>query len=291
MIFKAMDKSEIISELAAGSRTLVMGIINATPDSFSDGGKNFHIHAAMQSVRRMVEAGVDIVDVGGESTRPGSARVDAGLEIARTIPLIKEIAREFPWLAVSIDTYKAEVAEAAVEAGAAMLNDISALRLDAGLAAVAAGAGIPICIMHMLGTPETMQSNPEYENNVCDEINAFFKERIAAAVGSGIRMENIIIDPGIGFGKTVEHNLEIIDRLKEFQVHGRPVLVGASRKSFIGKTLDVEVGDRLEGSIAAAVISVVNGAGIVRVHDVEETVRAVRMADAIVRKPSEGVLK
>lgn len=270
--------------MSFGAKTYVMGIINCTPDSFFDGGRNLALDDAVESARAMIEAGADILDVGGESTRPGAAPVSVDEEIRRTAPVIKALCGEFPGVRVSIDTYKAAVAEAALDAGASMINDISALRLDTALAEVAAAAGVPICLMHMQGTPDNMQKNPSYPDDVCYEINVFFRERIAAAVEAGIKETQISLDPGIGFGKTVEHNLEILGRLAEFKSHGRPLLVGASRKSFIGAALDAEPGERLEGSLAAAVLAAAAGADFIRAHDVVETVRAVRLADAVTRK-------
>jgi dihydropteroate synthase len=267
-----------------GVRTFVMGILNCTPDSFYDGGRHFRIGDAAAAARAMVEAGADVIDVGGESSRPGSARISAEEEISRAVPVIKEIRKLFPEIRISIDTYKSGVAAAAIEAGAGMINDISALRMDPVLARVAAESGAAVCLMHMLGTPETMQNNPAYAGGAVEEINAFFSERIGAAGEAGIGESQIVLDPGIGFGKTAEHNLDILNRLGEFRLHGRPLLIGASRKSFIGSTLGLDPGERLEGSLAAAVVSVVRGADILRVHDVAETVRAVRLADAIVRR-------
>jgi dihydropteroate synthase len=267
-----------------GARTYVMGIINCTPDSFFDGGKNYSMKDAMSAAEAMVADGVDILDVGGESSRPGARQISAEEEILRTAPLIKELRRAFPNVRISIDTFKAKVASAALEAGAGMINDISALRMDIGLARVAALSGAPICMMHMQGTPADMQKNPSYPAGVCEEINEFFAERIRDAVKAGIKETQIILDPGIGFGKTADHNLEILNRLGEFKVHGLALLVGASRKSFIGKTLGLEPEERLEGSLASAVIAVTRGADIVRVHDVRDTIRAVRLADAATRQ-------
>jgi dihydropteroate synthase len=187
-------------------------------------------------------------------------------------------------LRISIDTYRAKTAEAALSAGAGMINDISAMRIDPDIARVAAESGAPFCLMHMRGEPRNMQQNPSYPGDVCFEINSFFTERIRVAEEAGVKESQIIIDPGIGFGKTAEHNLEILNRLDEFRPHGRPILIGASRKSFIGAALDLPVEERLEGSLAAAALSVARGADIVRVHDVRATVRAVRLADAVVRK-------
>ncbi len=266
-----------------GEKTIVMGIINFTPDSFYDGGRNNSLEKAVATVEEMIDSGADIIDIGGESSRPGAQQIPADEEIGRTTPLIKELRRVFPALRISIDTYKWKVAAAAIEAGAGMLNDISALRLDHELTRVAADTGVPVCLMHMKGTPADMQADPRYAIDVCYEINAFFSERIAAATAAGINESQIILDPGIGFGKTVGHNFDILSRLGEFRCHGRPLLVGASRKSFIGKTLGLDPEERLEGSLAAAVMAAARGADIIRVHDVRETVRAIRIADAALK--------
>ena len=267
-----------------GKKTYIMGIINCTPDSFYDGGRNLALKSALASARYMIESGADIIDVGGESTRPGAEPVPAHEEINRTIPFIRELKSEFPDVRISIDTVKAAVASRAFEAGAAMLNDISGLLADPEMKKVAAESGAPVCIMHIRGTPKNMQNNPTYPGDVCYEINSFFRERIAAALEAGVSRSQIVLDPGIGFGKTVEHNLEILSRLREFRAHGLPLLVGASRKSFIGKALSLQPHDRLEGSLAAAVLAVSGGADILRVHDVLETTRAAGLADAVVRK-------
>ncbi|MFH1125733.1 MAG: dihydropteroate synthase [Candidatus Altiarchaeota archaeon] len=265
-------------ELDFGRRAFVMGILNVTPDSFSDGGRFFDKKYAMKHARSMVDDGADILDVGGESTRPGSEPVPVEEELKRVIPLIEKISKELD-VVVSIDTYTPEVAFKAVEAGACMLNDINGLRTR-GMAEFAASQNIPIVVMHMQGSPRNMQENPQY-GNVVDDINLFFDERIAFALARGVKKENIILDPGIGFGKRLEHNLEIIKRLGEFKKHGCPLLLGPSRKSFIGQILNLPAGERVEGTIAAVTASVLNGADIVRVHDVKESVRAVKIADAI----------
>ncbi|MEW5944804.1 MAG: dihydropteroate synthase [bacterium] len=271
--------------LVFGSKTYVMGIINVTPDSFYDGGKHFEIEKALNTAVEMHEAGVDIIDVGGESSRPGAAPASEEEELRRTVPVIKGIrGSRARGAIISIDTRKAVVAEKALEAGADIINDVSALRHDAGMAKVAAESGAPVCLMHMLGTPADMQNDPRYVTDVVFEIVSFLAERVEYAVSRGVRRERIIIDPGIGFGKTVEHNLEILNRLREFRVLGHPVLVGASRKSFIGKVSGLEAGERLEGSLAAAVAAAARGADVVRVHDFAETLRAVRVADAVFRK-------
>lgn len=267
-----------------GNKTYIMGIINCTPDSFYDGGNNFDLSEAIETAKGMILNGVDIIDIGGESTRPGSETVMVDEELRRTVPLIKTLKKEFPEIRISIDTMKSAVASAALNAGAGLINDVSGLLFDKDMAKVSADTNVPVCIMHMQGTPGTMQQNPKYPGDVCYEINRFFRERIEFAISSGIKESQIILDPGIGFGKTVEHNLEILSRLSEFRSHGLPLLIGASRKSFIGKTLSVDPEDRLEGSLAAAVISVYGGADILRVHDVKQTVRAIALTDAVVRK-------
>jgi len=267
-------------ELDFGGKTFVMGILNVTPDSFSDGGKFFNVETAIEHARKMVEDGADIIDVGGESTRPGSQSITVEEELNRVLPVIKEVYKMD--VIVSIDSYKPEVAFRAVEFGACMLNDVYGLR-SKGMAEFAASQNLPVVIMHMQGTPKSMQENPQY-GDVVDDVNNFFDDRIAFAVAKGIRKENIILDPGIGFGKKLEHNLELLRRLKEFRKHGCPILIGPSRKSFIGQILDLPSSERLEGSLAAVTASVLNGADIVRVHDVKEAGRAVKVADALARR-------
>jgi len=262
-----------------GKRTLIMGILNVTPDSFSDGGLHYGLEDAVTHALEMAEAGADIIDVGGESTRPGSEPVPLKEELRRVIPVIKAI-REESDIPISIDTYKAEVAEEALLAGADMINDISALRFDEEMKDLLAKFQVPVVLMHMQGTPKTMQENPTY-TDVVAEISAFFKERIATAVEAGISEDNIIIDPGIGFGKRLEHNLEIIRRLAELKSLGRPILLGTSRKSFIGQITKAPVAERLEGTIASTIIGIMNGADLVRVHDVRQVKRAVEIADAV----------
>ena len=267
--------------LDLGDRTHVMGILNVTPDSFSDGGRFFEREDALRQAERMLEEGADIVDVGGESSRPGSDPVSEEEEIRRTAPVVEYLAGRLDAV-LSIDTYKAEVARRALDSGATMVNDIGALRLDPGMAPLVAEYGVPLVLMHMKGTPKTMQQSPRYADPM-GEIGTFLKEQMEAAVRAGIPREQLILDPGIGFGKTIEHNLEILARLDVLHPLGRPLLIGPSRKSFIGTLLDLPTDDRLEGTLAAVVCGVWNGAHIVRVHDVRETVRAVRVADAIRR--------
>jgi dihydropteroate synthase len=255
--------------------TLVMGIVNVTPDSFSDGGTYLEADAAIAHGRDLLAAGADLVDVGGESTRPGAAAVGAAEEIARVTPVIEALASD--GATVSVDTSKAAVAEAALSAGAGIVNDVTALA-DPGMAAICAARGPGLVLMHMKGTPRTMQDNPVYEDVVI-EVREFLAERLRFAVDAGIDEETIWLDPGIGFGKTVEHNLELIARLGELADLGRPIVIGASRKNFIGAITGREVGDRLGGSIATNVLGLANGAEVLRVHDVAETIQAVRVAE------------
>jgi dihydropteroate synthase len=262
-----------------GKRPYIMAILNVTPDSFSDGGHYFNIDRAVKHAKMMAAEGADIIDIGGESSRPGSEPVLLEKELERVIPVIKALSKEID-IPISIDTYKAEVAKEALNAGASIINDISGLRFDPLMAKVAAEAGCPVIIMHMKGTPRDMQKRPVYKD-VVKEITAFFKERISFAVKNGIKKNKIIIDPGIGFGKTVVHNLEIIKRLKEFRKLGVPILIGPSRKSFIGRILNADVDKRLEGTAAAVAIGIANGANIVRVHDVKEMADVAKIADAI----------
>jgi dihydropteroate synthase len=251
-----------------------MGIVNVTPDSFSDGGVNLAPDAAAASARRLVEEGAAIVDVGGESTRPGSEGVSVDEELRRVVPVLERLESEVPF---SIDTAKAEVARRALELGAELVNDVTALRGDPAMAGLVAGSDAYLCLMHMLGEPRTMQDDPRYDDVVSD-VEGFLEERLAFAVAAGIAEERICVDPGIGFGKTVDHNVELLSRLDELVALGRPVLVGASRKRFLGRLLgdaDATVGT-LSASVRSAVLAVGAGATIVRVHDVRETVEALR---------------
>jgi dihydropteroate synthase len=263
-------------------RTLIMGIINVTPDSFSDGGRFFDPSSAVEEALRQAEAGADILDVGGESTRPGSDFISLEEELERVVPVIEGITAH-SGVPVSVDTTKAEVARRALEAGAAMVNDISAMRLDPAMPAIVAEAGVPVCLMHMQGLPKDMQDNPTYED-LMGEVLSFLRVRAEEGEKAGIPPERILLDPGIGFGKTGEDNLEIIRRLDELKGLGYPLLLGPSRKSFIGRILDLPVEQRLEGSAAAVAVGIANGADIVRVHDVAEMVRVARVTDAIVGK-------
>jgi dihydropteroate synthase len=247
-----------------------MGVLNVTPDSFSDGGVHLDPDAAADAARQMVDAGAAIVDVGGESTRPGSEGVSVEEELRRVVPVLERLAGEVP---ISIDTSKAEVARRALALGAELVNDVTALRGDAELVEVVAESGAYVCLMHMLGEPRTMQDDPRYDD-VVSEVRAFLEERLSFAVAAGIREERICLDPGIGFGKSVEHNVELLSRLGELVTIGRPVLVGVSRKRFLGRLLgdlDATVGP-VSASVAAAASAVASGATIVRVHDVSETV-------------------
>lgn len=271
--------------LPLGTRTLVMGILNVTPDSFSDGGQYKSDGEAVGRAVEMANAGADIIDVGGESTRPGSEPVTMEEEMNRTIPVIEAIAGEVD-VPISIDSYKSEVAERALEAGAVILNDISGLRFDPEMTRLAAESKAPIIIMHMQGVPRNMQENPEYENVVLD-IARFLRARAQAAIDGGVDPGQIIVDPGIGFGKSLEHNLEIIRCLGQFKSLGYPVLLGPSRKRFIGGVLDRNTGERLLGTAATVALAVAGGADIVRVHDVEQMVDVVKMSDAVVRMPGQ----
>jgi dihydropteroate synthase len=268
-----------------GERTLVMGILNVTPDSFSDGGRYLCAEAAIARGEAMAAEGADLIDVGGESTRPGASPISAQEELDRVLPVISGLAARVA-IPISIDTTKAEVATAAVGAGAAMVNDVSAMTFDAGMADAVARLGVPVCLMHMRGEPRTMQIAPTY-GDVVSEVRDWLAARVEAAVAAGVRPERIVVDPGFGFGKTVEHNLTLVRRLREIASLGYPVLLGVSRKSTIGAALGGAPPDeRLEGTAAAVAIGIANGAAIVRVHDVREMVRVVRVADAIVRGPA-----
>ena len=269
-------------------RTYIMGILNVTPDSFSDGGRYFDHSFAIKKAVQMADDGADIIDIGGESTRPGSDPVSAEEELRRTIPVIEVLSKEIS-IPISIDTYKSDIARKALDAGATMVNDISGLRFDPEMAATVAEYKVPVVLMHIKGTPKNMQQNPTYSALISD-ILEYLREGITIARKAGISEDVIIIDPGIGFAKTFEHNLEIINSLNKFTSLGKPVLIGPSRKAFIGKILgNVATEERLEGTAAAVAISIINGANIVRVHDVKEMARVAKVADAIKRiKISEG---
>lgn len=262
-----------------GERTLIMGIVNVTPDSFSDGGRFFRFENALDQARSMVESGVDIIDIGGESTRPFSEPVLTEAELDRVIPLIKALRSETD-LPVSIDTTKAEVAKQALDAGADIINDVSSLRFDPEMAGLAARTKVPLILMHMLGTPKTMQQNPTYAS-LFSEIIGFLEERIRYAVEQGVDRNQIIVDPGIGFGKTVTHNLRLLAHLDRLTCLERPVLVGASRKRFIGTVLERALDEREPGTSAVNVVSIMGGAHILRVHDPAFQRDSIRMADAL----------
>lgn len=272
-----------------GKKTLLMGVLNVTPDSFSDGGKFSSVESAVEYAIQMEKDGADIVDVGGESTRPGAEPISMNEEMNRVLPVIEQLVGTID-IPISVDTHKSEIAQKALDTGASMVNDISALRDDKNLAGVVAEYNVPICLMHMKGNPRNMQTNPIY-TNVIREIYDFLKERTEYALSCGIKKGNIIIDPGIGFGKRtgkgIEDNCEILKHLSKLRDLGFPILVGASRKTFIGnvcrKSKPLPVSERLEGSLAAACLAVINGADIVRVHDVKETRRCVDLVDCVVR--------
>jgi dihydropteroate synthase len=263
-----------------------MGIVNVTPDSFSDGGRFFAHPSAVEEALSQVEAGADVLDIGGESTRPGSEFISLEDELKRVIPVIREVASKVG-VPVSVDTTKAEVARQALEAGATMVNDISAMRLDPAMPALVAGAGVPVCLMHMRGMPKDMQDDPRYDD-LMGEVASFLRTRAEEAEAAGVAADKILLDPGIGFGKTLPHNLEIIRRLDELEALGHALLLGPSRKAFIGRVLDLPVEERLEGTAAAVAMGVANGADIIRVHDVKEMVRVVKVADAIAGKNGES---
>jgi len=257
-----------------------MGILNVTPDSFSDGGSYFDKSTAVKRAFQMVEEGADIIDIGGESTRPGSEPVTKEEELRRTIPVIESLSKETK-IPLCIDTYKSEVAKRALDAGASMVNDISGLRFDPKMPGVVSEYKVPVVIMHVKGTPRDMQQNPVYEALI-PEIMDYLRTGMIIARQAEISEDKIIIDPGIGFGKTYEQNLEIINNLHEFKSLNKHILIGPSRKAFIGRILgDVPVTERLEGSAAAVAISIMNGANIIRAHDIKEMVKVAKVADAI----------
>ena len=260
--------------------TLVMGIVNVTPDSFSDGGRFFSPEVAISHASKLITQGADIIDIGGESTRPGAKLVSESEELKRVIPVIEKIRTDNPKILISIDTTKASVAKYAVEAGADIINDVSGLSFDNNMTGTVESLNVPIVIMHMKGNPQNMQSNPKYKD-IINEILDFFKVKIKIAIQSGINRSMIILDPGIGFGKTVEHNFELLSRLNEFNVLELPIMIGPSRKSFIGITLGLPPEDRVEGTAAAVSAGVMNGANIVRVHDVKSMKRVVTIIEKV----------
>ena len=257
----------------------IMGVINVTPDSFSDGGVFDNELAAIAHARRLIGEGASIIDVGGESTRPGAAPVPAAEELARVIGVIEGIRHLGLPVQISIDTMKLAVAEAALDAGASYINDVTAFRHDPDLAGLVADRGVDCCLMHMLGEPRTMQQDPRYDD-VVDDVKAFLEERIAAAVAAGVAEERIQLDPGIGFGKTLEHNLELLRRLDELAAIGRPLVIGTSRKSFLGRITGRDVTERAYATVATSVLAFERGARVFRVHDVAATADALAVAAA-----------
>ena len=262
-------------------KTRVMGTLNVTPDSFSDGGQYLESNQAIERGITMAREGADIIDVGGESTRPYSRKITVSEELDRVVPVIEGLKKELA-IPISIDTCKGEVAQGALKAGASMINDISALRFDPDMASIAAEAGVPVILMHMKGMPENMQKNPTY-GDLIPEIFGFLEDAIERSVSAGIKRDLIIVDPGIGFGKTFDHNLKIIKELSRFEALERPVLLGTSNKAFIGHILGKEVYERDTGTMATIAYGVINGAHIVRVHNVRKAVETVRMIEAIRR--------
>lgn len=262
-------------------RTQVMAILNLTPDSFSDGGKLNNLDAILRQAEHALAAGADILDIGGESTRPGALAVDANEEISRVIPALEAIHGSFPHAVISIDTRKAAVAKAASEAGATIINDVSGLQFDPAMAEVASSSGARLILMHSQGMPETMQQNPQYPNGVVAEVAAFFEQQIAKAIKAGVVRDRIILDPGFGFGKTLQHNLTLLHYLDYFQKFELPILIGTSRKSFL--TLgnrDIDVNDREALTAATMALGLQKGATYVRVHDVETQIPVVRLVEA-----------
>jgi dihydropteroate synthase len=269
-------------QLALGQRTLIMGVLNVTPDSFSEDGRYLKVDSAIAHAKRMVQEGADIIDIGGESSRPGALPISADEELARVLPVVEALVSGDIPVPISIDTYKAYVARRVLQEGAHIVNDITALRGDSDMARVVSEMHAGLVLMHMKGNPQTMQQSPTYQN-VISEILFFFQERIGEAGKKGIHPDQILIDPGIGFGKTTEHNLEILRRLRDFQSVNKPILIGVSRKSFIGKILNLPVNDRMEGTAATVAWAIAHGADVVRVHDVKAMRRVAQMTDAIYR--------
>lgn len=279
-----IDCNDVVLEL--GSRTHVMGILNVTPDSFSDGGRYVSVDEAVAHAHTMIAAGADIIDIGGESTRPGSLPVSEDEELSRVIPVIERLSQETT-VPLSIDTYKAVVAKKALKAGASVVNDISGLRFSSDMARVAADHNAAVIIMHIKGTPRDMQQNAVYDD-VVGEVMEFLGTGIDIAKAAGINAEKIMIDPGIGFGKTMEHNLTLLRKLDEFKVLGKPIVIGTSRKKFIGTVLDVPVAeDRIDGTAATVALAIERGAQIIRVHDVARMKQVAKMTDAIVNASTE----
>ena len=259
---------------------VLMGILNVTPDSFSDRGSFFDVDSAVRHAKRMLSEGATIIDVGGESTRPGALEVPATEEIARVLPVIQYLAQSLPEATLSVDTSKASVARAALEAGARILNDVTGLRGDPGMAQLAAETRAGLVIMHMQGSPRTMQDRPHYKD-VIGEIRQFFETQIELALCAGVDLEQIVLDPGIGFGKNLEHNLEILQRLDQLPVQGRPILLGVSRKSFFQQLLGLPVHDRALATAVVTALTASRGVAIHRVHDVAESSQALRLGEAL----------
>ena len=272
------------------TRPTIMGVINVTPDSFSDGGCFLAAEAAVAHGRRLAAEGADILDVGGESTRPGADPVSEADELARVVPVVEGLAAAADRYEISIDTAKAAVAEAAVDAGALIVNDVTAFRQAPELAGLVADRGVRCCLMHMLGDPRTMQQDPRY-GDVVSEVKSFLEERLAFTTGEGVAEEDVWLDPGIGFGKTVEHNLELLRRLDELVAIGRPLVIGTSRKSFLGKlTGGRPESERLPGTIATNVLAFERGASVFRVHDVAQVADALAVTAATVGAPRKDWL-
>lgn len=269
-----------------GSRTFIMGILNVTPDSFSDGGQFYDVDHAIEHARRLQQDGADIIDIGGESTRPGAEPLSLDEELARILPVIEK-CHAILNVPISIDTYKSTVAEKALQAGASIVNDISGCRFDPDMSRVVARYKAGLVVMHIKGEPKNMQMNPHYDD-LMSEITNYFAGSMALAKAAGVADQQIVIDPGIGFGKRLKDNFQILQELRIFEKLARPILVGPSRKSFIGRLLDAPPSERLEGTIAAVTASILYGAHIVRVHDVKEIKRAVTIADAVVGKTNVG---
>lgn len=274
-----MNYSEFNSWLQSPSKTLVMGVLNLTPDSFSDGGLFTTKEKALDHCLKMINEGADLIDVGGESTRPGSDPLSINEELDRTIPIIEKI-RSITDCTISIDSYKSKVVEAALNVGANIVNDISGLTFDHNMAELISQKNAPIIMMHINGKPKIMQENPRYDNLLKDILD-FFSRQLELAQSVGIDSSKIILDPGLGFGKKVEHNFELIRKLPQICAMGFPVLVGPSRKSFIGEALNLPINDRIEGTMASITASVINGARIVRVHDIQKTRRTVTITEKI----------
>lgn len=261
--------------LSLGTKTYIMGILNITPDSFSDGGNYLDMNNAIKHAKKMIDDGADIIDIGGESTRPGSIEVTAKDELNRVLPVVENLVKELDVL-ISVDTYKADVAEKVLQAGAHIINDIWGLQKDKNMAEVIAKFDVPVVIMHN-------QNGTEYDIDIMQSITEFFEKSIDIALKAGIKKEKIILDPGIGFGKTPEQNIHVMSRLEELNKLGYPILLGTSRKSMIGKILDLPSNERVEGTLSTSVIGIMKGIDIIRVHDIKENLRTVKVADAIIR--------